>query len=312
MRKIKVNILMLFAVLLILSAPAQAAESLWLESGKHRPGRGKPGELYLFRGSFPKAGKKVKNGQIWLETPDGGREDLTLVEGKDRLRTAIKTEYAGLYTATALYEDENKSAHELKRYYAKLQFNRMGREVKERKVEKHPINIPLEIVPITKLRMHRRLREGTKFILKVFYEGKPLNNVPLLVTTQEGWKKEFRTDKQGKVAIRFIKDRPGRAEKKMVPETYLFRVEYKKPADEGHGNKSDRKITYVATYAVDVFPSLWEWQSKSMGFLAVIATMMVVGGVAALKRSKKKGSLTVMAAMMDVGGMAALRRRKRS
>jgi hypothetical protein len=145
------------------------------------------------------------------------------------------------------------------------------------------MDTPLEIIPITRLRMHQRLNTGQKFALKVLYNKKPLANVPLSVMTQEGWEKIFRTDEQGKVVVNFIKDRPSRPETKRTPEKYLFRVEYDVPPVTG---KTDG-ICYIASYILDVYPSPWAWQSKSMGYLTVVVTMLVVGGVAALRRRKR-------------------------
>ncbi len=95
------------------------------------------------------------------------------------------------------------------------------------------------------------------------------------------------TDNQGKLTLRLIKDMAAQPKNRFVPERYLFRVEYEEPSAGDYVGKSYKGIHYIATYSLDVYPSPWEWQSKSLGYLTVMVTMVVVGGVVALRMRKR-------------------------
>jgi len=272
--KIKKLILPFIFLLSVLPRGASASNSLWLQADKYEPAKSKPTTLSLSFGNFPKGNMNLDRGELWVILPDGSIDKPTLFKEGGKLHAKIKIKYGGLYTAIALYKKQrgNRTVW----HYAKLQFNRFGREVKEKKVVDSP-SVPLEINPLVKLHMHRRLNEGDKFNLKVLYKGKPIST-ELSVTTQEGWIKKIHTNKQGIASLRFIKDREGKPKDRRLSEKYIFSVEHKEKSS---------KLTYKTTYVLDIYPTPREWQSRSMGYLTALAAMMVVVVITAIKRRKR-------------------------
>jgi len=269
----RINLVFVFLFSVLLKA-AGASDSLWLQADKYEPAKQEPTTLSLYFGDFPSGNIKLDRGKIWVVLPDGSIEQQKPIKEGRHLYTTFETKYGGLYTAHALYETQQDDG--IERHYAKLQFHRFGREVKERK--NVPIStVPLEIKPITRLNMHRRLHEGGKFTVQVLYKEKPLNT-EVSVTTQEGWRKKLYTNDLGIAEIRFIKDRVSRAKNRRMPEKYILRVQ--------HTEKHPSTVTYTATYILDIYPTPREWQSKSLGYLTALAAIMATAVIVAIKRRK--------------------------
>lgn len=289
--KTKGTTLIIFIILVIANS-TYAANSLWMETSANEPGEEMIPKLYLYLyfGKFPRPRKALNKARAWLETPDGGIEELSLVKGERNLHSTLRAKYGGLYTALASYEERTEGQGYwsqkpgLIKHYARIQFFRPGPEGKRKRSEGSPAKIPLEIIPITSLGRHQHLHEGDKFAVQVVYEGEPLADAPLLVTTQEGWQREFTTDNQGKVVITFIRDRDLQPGNMRVVEKYLFRAEHQPARTETYQEKTSPNICYIATYMVDIYPPPWEWRSKSLGYLTVMVTIIVVIGVVAARR----------------------------
>jgi len=290
MKMLKVKHLFFTILLLILSVDLSgASNSLWMHISRYGREAGKPTELYLHFGGFPFLGEEPSKGSVWVKAPDGGVKELNMTrKGGEHLHGVIGGKYGGQYSALGFYEYVYKTSS-LVRHYTNIRFFSFGTEIKEenKKNENFQIDVPLKIIPVTKLNMHQRLREGDEFTFKVLYLGKPLLNSPISVATQEGWKKQFYTDKLGKVKFNFIKDRFNLSENKRKAEKYLIEVRVKEKNSGKYHGKSYENIIHVTSRLLNVYPTPWEWQSKSMGYLTVLAAIMFVGGITAIRRRKR-------------------------
>ncbi len=269
----RINLILIF-LFSVLPKTVGASDFLWLQTEKYEPAKRKPTTLSLYFGDFPNGNIKLDKVKFWVLFPDGSLKmpKLTIKDGQVYASFAAKQ--GGQYTAVALFKTTDNKI--LTKHYAKLQFHRFGKEVKRSKAVAIP-RVPLEIKPITRLNMHRRLYEGGEFTVQVLYKGKPLNT-EVSVSTQEGWKKKFHTNNRGIARIRFIKDRVSTPKEKRLPERYLFFAEY---AESGVNPSR-----YTATYALNIYPTPWEWQSKTLAYLTVLVAMASTVIIVAVKRRR--------------------------
>ena len=260
--------------------------------------RGEARTLFLCWGDIPFGNTIRKNkvrleretilnkASVWVRDADGRILQTALNSGKDRLSVNIPAdiELNGLYLVGAHLDigemdiDSDGVTERISLSAKRLISHRKtgGRQGNERGAFfNDPDKLPLEIScsgTWFRYDYHRAYRE---YEMKVIYQGKPLADTEVRISSGSGWKKTVRTDSSGKFSITPF----GNMENDGL-EKYLYAA--------CHHDLTKREY-HCATLMMNVF-TYPEWHSKSGGFIfwAVLGTgLLVIIVTVGIYRKKK-------------------------
>ncbi|TWI74178.1 hypothetical protein LZ24_01118 [Desulfobotulus alkaliphilus] len=148
-------------------------------------------------------------------------------------------------------------------------------------------------------RIHRKYT-GDTLPLRIRLGGMPVPDLPVTLTTAEGWQQTLHTDEAGQVKFILIKERfhdkgvnkapitfYARAELDSRSEKHLEIIKSVRP-DAGDNPPAGTEILRTSL-ALTVHPTPLDWESRAAGFYTLILTGLVIGLGTAIRRRKRRG-----------------------
>ncbi len=144
---------------------------------------------------------------------------------------------------------------------------------------------------------------GDTFPVQVLFKGVPVPGVPVTITTAKGWEKTVVTDEQGKASFLLIKEIFHNGKIHKEPELYLVKAVYTmndpvaaETTETTNGSTNGAtnetaleqysKEIYTATIALTVYPTPYDWKSKSAGFFIFTGSILIIMFAAAIRRKR--------------------------
>ncbi|HQF29941.1 MAG TPA: hypothetical protein PLJ34_00705 [Hyphomicrobiales bacterium] len=254
----------------------------------------------IYEGVFPQAnarpaGAGPLDARFWLERPDHRLVPLTVRQEGPRRRVEFPTGTGGDYRLIG-YDGDRVAGGSRLHLYAYYGFMMHG-EVPG-KVQRDTAYRPgflggtprLEIVRFFDNDGDRyRSRVGHTARVQVLFEGKPLANAPISLTTSQDWQRRLQTDADGKAEFTLIKEefRDGPIDKNRTA-LFLLQTEHVEDSPGNYfGNPYERE-RFVATLAFQVFPDSNEWESKRVAYLIFVFTTLVGGAAIVTQRLRRR------------------------
>ncbi len=220
-------------------------------------------ELYVLDANLKTTKAKESRGRgcksVSFKMPDNGYYNLfytdkTVSDGTLYINTA-KYEYLRFnHSNDAVYDDEKMSAHTIK-------------------------EIPFDILRLREEgeTFYHRLYSGEKIRIKVVLNSKPLKGADVTLSTQTGWSKTVKTDKDGIAVFTLIKDYFPQWEKfdRRHKNKFLLTASYIQKSNGKYNDKAYGNVNYTTTYASLYYPGKSGYVSYAYGLLAAVAAMLL-------------------------------------
>ncbi len=256
------------------------AEKIWLtdkspygmgRSGMRGADRGVPKRsVWLMGGDFEDPKCLAEDGGRFLAVDADGRVSLPHIERGKCTKITFKMPKSGYYNIYYLYEGGSNvkvARYEFKRFdhgehpvYDRL-------KMAAKSVEEVPIDL-LRLRPEDET-FYSRLHTGEEVRFRVLKGGKPVEGAAITLTTQFGWQKSAKSDSDGIVKFRLIKD--------YYPEweryNRRFRERFLVAADFDEGSKR-----YEATYFGTFTPAASEYRSYAYGLVVALLILIAASG----------------------------------
>ncbi len=257
----------------------------------------RPAAYFLKSGSFPDLitdSPELVNTVCWLKSPDQSYKKLTPKKTEEGILIFDEALQGGLYKIYLYHESKTNDGTRY-HHFATHWFRNAGKddfEIKPYKEEtreglygEEPIFYLKELTKDNKdnyvsLKRHT----GDVLSFQVLFQGRPVPKVPVTLTTAQDWEKTLVSDEQGKVSFLLIKEvfHTDKVHKK--PEPYLAKAVYM--IDSDSRQKSSSKEVYTATIPLTVYPTPYDWKSKSAGFFIFTGSSLAVIFAAAIRRKR--------------------------
>ncbi len=134
----------------------------------------------------------------------------------------------------------------------------------------------------------QRRYTGDTYPVQVLFKGVPVPGVPVTITTAKGWEKTLVTDEQGKASFLLIKEIFHNGKVHKEPEMYLVKAVYtlNNPSASGVSPELYSKEVFTGTIALTVYPTPYDWKSKSAGFFIFGGSILTIMFAAAIRRKR--------------------------
>ncbi|TYT76041.1 DUF4198 domain-containing protein [Desulfobotulus mexicanus] len=149
-------------------------------------------------------------------------------------------------------------------------------------------------------RVHRKYT-GDTLPLRIRLGGIPVPDLPVTLTTAEGWQQTLNTDEAGLVTFVLIKERFHGKGVNKAPITFYARTELnsdyeghrqlikKARAKTGEEHPAGKSEILRTSLALPVHPTPLDWESRAAGFYTLILTGLAIGLGTAIRRRKRRG-----------------------
>lgn len=165
---------------------------------------------------------------------------------------------------------------------------------KERLTPSYMKEIPLEIVPspLWDGNFHVRTQTSDTLELIIYSYGQPVENAKVTVTTEKKWKKEMKSDREGKVRFQLIRDYYPKSWEhfhKTKNSRLLFTAEYEINEKGKEAGKNYDKIRMTSSLPWRYKPAVADYSSSISG-LAVggISFILTIAGIFFYRERRKK------------------------
>ncbi len=202
MKKIKQFVPIL---LFVLSINTVFAHSLWIETAATgKIGQSQSVKLYFGeygQGERDELGKwrsDLKDLTLWLTSPDGKKEKLTVTQGTNYCAADFKPTQNGAYTLTVNHKLKDLSGTTQLEFLASSTVNVGGTKVFEPAANGNE----LKVLPVSSTKVNARVK------LKVWMKGESKAGLTVLLFSPASWGQELTTDTDGIVS--FIPLWPGK------------------------------------------------------------------------------------------------------
>lgn len=193
-----IKTLLVLAVMLVISSSSYA-HALWIEANSNGQ-KGKSQEVKIFYGEFAtgeiepvnKWYSDVKEFTLWLTGPDQKREKVNVTAKDDHFVAQFTPETDGVYYLTVLH-DAKEIAGKTKYEFSSVAAVRVGKSVVSG--HDHIENSLKVIAPQTQA----KVSSPTK--IQVFMDGTPQAKGKVIVTSENGWAKEFTANEAGEITF---------------------------------------------------------------------------------------------------------------
>jgi hypothetical protein len=154
--------------------------------------------------------------------------------------------------------------------------------------------VPFEIVvdDLWDPNFHARVTSGNRLRIRVLSFGRPVQGAKVTLTTDKGWSKTVKSDKDGVASVQMIRDYyPSSWTEFHRTHRGKFLVTARYDADQlgAYKGKPYERISYVSTHPWKYSPSERDYSSYSYGLLVGTLAMTVSGvGVYAYRERRKR------------------------
>jgi hypothetical protein len=272
-------------------------------AGGERPQIRRPegmGHIYnLKAGGFPNRpdnAEYLKDASIWVMTPDGNTRRIEAQPmGRRGPAVSVSGIGAGAYHVLAYADAGVKDGAHLN-LYSRASFMSHGDHLPmaaSPTVAEGPgffqgdPTLNIEQVNCNEREM-LRTSAGQKIQLRLTYKAQPLAHKEVSLATQQNWRQTKRTDDKGEVAFILIKEDFPEASERRKASKYLVIADH---SEEVAGELNGQPFTserHIATHSLSVYPSRWEWESRSMAYMVIITSVIVSGGAIAIRRQRRR------------------------
>lgn len=290
------------------AAPAEpAGEKPWRKKaaeggGSERPQVQRPegmGRVYSIRaGSFPgrpDSPEFLKDAAVWVMTPDGNTRRVEATSmGRRGPTVSVSAKGGGFYHVLAYADAGVKNGARL-HLYSRASFMSHGDHL-------HPVKSPevaegagffqgdpiLNVEQLGLSERQMRAATGQTLRVRVSFKGQPLAQKDVSIVTQQNWRQTKRTDANGEASFILIKeDFPDAGERRRASKYLVVADHSEETAGEMNGEQYNAE-RHVATLSLSVYPSPWEWESRSMAYMVIVTSIIVSGGAIAIRRSRRR------------------------
>ncbi len=259
----------------------------------------RPAAYFVKSGDYPDLitdSSELLNTVCWLQSPDQSYKKLVPMKTDQGTLIFDQALQGGLYKIY-LYHDAGMKNGIRYRHFSTHWFRNVGEdnfEIKPFRAEtreglhgEEPLFYLKELTKDNENNYVSLKRyTGDIFPLQVFFKGAPVSGVPVTLTTAKGWQKTVITDEQGKASFLLIKEIFHNDRIHKSPEQYLVKAVYTMDHDNNSAQESCKKEVYTATIALTVYPTPYDWKSKSAGFFIFTGSILAVMFAAAIRRKR--------------------------
>ncbi len=257
----------------------------------------RPAAYFLKSGSFPDLisdSPELVNAVCWLKNPDQSYKKLTPQKAEEGILIFDEALQGGMYKMY-LYHDAGVSGGTRYHHFSTHWFRNAGSDdfdikaftekAREGLYGEEPLFYLKELTKDNKDN-YVSLKRHTGDILsfQTLFKGIPVPGVPVTLTTAKGWEKTLLSDEQGKVSFLLIKEIFHTDKIHKEPEPYLAKAVY--TINNVPGQKDYTQEVYTSTIPLTVYPTPYDWKSKSAGFFIFTGSSLVVIFAAAIRRKR--------------------------
>ncbi len=274
---------------------------------RRRAPMSRPAAYLLKSGDFPDLisdSPELLQTVCWLQSPDQSYKKITPKKTGQGILLADEAMQKGLYKIY-LYRDAGIENGIWYRHFSSHWFRNAGEDdfeiqpFKEEQREglhgQEPLFYLKELAEDDKNDfVSQRRYTGDTYPVQVLFKGVPVAGVPVTLTTAKGWEKTVVTDEQGKASFFLIKEIFHNGKIHKDPEMYLVKAVYTRDNPGEAPDASPRnntpegysKVVYTATIALTVYPTPYDWKSKSAGFFIFTGSLLAVMFGVAIRRKR--------------------------
>lgn len=190
----------LFLILILLGGKQVAmAHAIWIES-KASASKNQPHDVKIFYGEYASGEKEstdkwysdLKNLEVWLMTPDNQRVKLDVKDEQGHLATSFVTEKDGVYYISTVHATKDLGGT-TKYNFSSLVPVRVGKLAIS---ATSPKDLPFSVEKITTNGKNKSVIE-----VLVSSNGKAVKDAEVIVMSETGWTKTFKTNENGVVSF---------------------------------------------------------------------------------------------------------------
>lgn len=190
--------LLLFALFFMISQTS-FAHALWIEVNATAK-KGQPQEVKVFYGEFAtgelepvdKWYADVKAFTLWVTGPDQKSEKITVTPKDNHFVASFTPQADGVYYLSVLHEASEIAAN-TKYEFSSVATIKVGEQAKG---DHHQLKNTLKVIT-----PQVEAKTGSATTLQVYLDGNPHANGKVLVTSEQGWGKEFTANEAGEVTF---------------------------------------------------------------------------------------------------------------
>lgn len=204
--------------------------------------------------------------------------------GRDCKTVSFKMPDNGYYNL--FYTDQNVKDNTLYHTTAKYEYMRFNHSndaiYDETKMAAHTIKaVPFDILRVREddETFYHRLYSGDNIKIKALLNSQPIEGATITLSTKTGWSKTLKTDKNGLVVFRLLKDYFPEWNKfdRRHKNKFLLTATYTQNIAGEYLYDKYQNIKHTATYQSLYYPSVSAYRSYAYGLLAAVATMLISG-----------------------------------
>ncbi|MDH4100438.1 MAG: hypothetical protein OEV28_07665 [Nitrospirota bacterium] len=287
------------------------------EAGKKRGGRGGDHEghggpvemgkgglfiktLFVRGGTQPMRSKHLQTTntetpQVKIQFPDGSVKDADI--GPTKKGYGIRFEmpqegYYNVYLTERLIEGDTLHVMVAKAEVLKHNCGEGHGHVRGLMPVKTLPDEPVELVRqrIPDENFHTLISGGDDVTYSVLYNGRPVKDAQVKLTTKKGWTNTQRCDESGNVTYEMIRDYYPEWEffKRREKSGYLAVADFTVPEGGEYNGVAYSKVHYMATLAGNYYPSKQEYQSYAYGMGVTVFAFTVTGGAVWWQRARRR------------------------
>ena len=190
--------ILLFAIFLFI-CQSSFAHALWIEVNAQAQ-KGQNQEVKIFYGEFAtgeiepveKWYSDVKTFSLWLTGPNQKPEQITVTQKDDHFVAAFTPKSDGIYYLTVVHEAA-EIAGNTKYEFSSVAAVKVG---KQAEADHQRVKNTLKVItPSTDV------KTGSATMVQVYLDGNPFTKGKVIVTSENGWAKEFTANEAGEVTF---------------------------------------------------------------------------------------------------------------
>ena len=268
---------------------------------KRRSPMSRPAAYFLKSGAFPDSVNEpaeLLESVCWIKMPDQSYKRLTPKKTEQGILIYDEALQAGFYQLH-LYHDAGVVQDGRYHHFSTIWFRNPGEDefeeqpFKEEEREglygKEPLFYLKELTVDTGNNYVSQKRyTGEDLPVQVLYKGAPVEGARVTLTTSKGWQKSVLTDEDGKASLLLVKEifHNDRVHREAQP--YLVKATYEVDNSGEYNGQAYSKEVYTATSRLMIYPTPYDWKSKSAGFYILAASVFTVSFAAAIRRKRSR------------------------
>lgn len=268
---------------------------------KRRSPMSRPAAYFIKSGAFPHAisePAELLESICWIKMPDQTYKQISPKKTDQGILVYDEALQAGFYQVH-LYHHAGVVQDRRHHHFSTIWFRNPGEdefevqpyieEEREGLHGKEPVFYLKELtVDAGNNYVSQKRYTGDELPVQVLFKGVPVVGAQVTLTTTKGWQKSVLTDADGKATLMLIKEvfHNDRVHRETQP--YLVKATYEVANSGTYDDKAFSTEVYTATSRLMIYPTPYDWKSKSAGFYIFAASAFTVSFAAAIRRKRSR------------------------